>query len=66
MQEHMIMQIHTLCCRMGLNIFKRKNSNLLKLKQNNFKKLKFSDYFNNHEKFMNLINHKDIDKIFRI
>ena len=47
-------------------IFKRKNSNLLKLEKKNFKNLKFSDYFNNHEKFMNLIDHKDIDKIFRI
>ena len=47
-------------------IFKRKNSNKLKLEQKNLKNLKFSDYFNYHEKFMNLINHKDINKIFDI
>lgn len=47
-------------------IFKRKNSNILKLEENNFKSLKFSDYFNHHKKFMNLINHNDINKIFRL
>ena len=46
-------------------IFKRKNSNILKLEENNFKSLKFS-YFNHHKKFMNLINHNDINKIFRL
>ena len=44
-------------------IFKRRNRNQLNLNQN-FKLLKFSDYYNNHKKFMNLINHQDIDQIF--
>ena len=44
-------------------ILKRSNRNLLKLKINNFKKLKFSDYYRNHEKFMNLIEVSDIDHI---
>jgi len=44
-------------------ILKRPNRNLLKLKINNFKKLKFSDYYLNHEKFMNLIEVSDIDHI---
>ncbi len=44
-------------------IFKRKNRNQLYLDEN-FKKLKFSDYFKNHKKFMNLIEHEELDKIF--
>ena len=47
-------------------IFKRKNLNILKLEENDFKNLRFSDYFNHHKKFMNLINYKDINKIFEI
>jgi len=46
-------------------IFKRKNKNLLELKEKNFKKLKFSDYYNNHAKFMNLIKHEDLEEIFK-
>ena len=45
-------------------IFKRKNKNPLSIEQNNFKKLKFKDYFENHNEFMNLISHKDLEKIF--
>ena len=45
-------------------IFKRKNKNLLSIEQNNFKKLKFRDYFENHNKFMNLVSHEDLEKIF--
>ena len=45
-------------------IFKRKNSDRLELEKKNFKNLKFSDYFNNHKKFMNPISHEDLDKIF--
>lgn len=44
-------------------IFKRKNRNQLNLNQN-FKQLKFSDYYNNHKKFMNLVNYQDISQIF--
>ena len=44
-------------------ILKRPNRNLLKLKINNFKKLKFRAYYNNHDKFMNLIEVSDIDHI---
>ena len=45
-------------------IFKRKNRNLLEMKDQDFKSLKFSDYYKNHEKFMNLITHDNIEKIF--
>jgi hypothetical protein len=45
-------------------IFKRKNKNRLKLETNNMKNLRFSDYFNNHKKFMNLISYEDLKKIF--
>ena len=45
-------------------IFKRKNRNLLEMKDQDFKSLKFSDYYKNHEKFMNLIAHDNIEKIF--
>ncbi len=29
-----------------------------------FKRLKFADYFNNHIKFMNPIDHKELENIF--
>ena len=44
-------------------IFKRKNRNQLNL-QKNFKNLKFSEYYNNHKEFMNLISHNNIDSLF--
>ena len=44
-------------------IFKRKNKNPLKIKKN-FKDLKFSEYYNNHLEYMNLISHDEIEKIF--
>jgi len=56
---------YTLKADHGLGIiFKRKNKNLLKLNPINFKKLKFADYYNNHEKFMNIIDMKNLEKIF--
>lgn len=45
-------------------IFKRKNKNCLEINVKNFKNLKFSQYYANHNKYMNLINYEDIDKIF--
>jgi len=45
-------------------IFKRKNKERLIIKEKNFKNLKFADYFNHHKKFMNTINHQEIDLIF--
>ena len=47
-------------------IFKRKNKNKLELQIDNYKNLRFSDYYNNHKKFMNLINYNDLEKIFKI
>lgn len=47
-------------------IFKRENKNKLELQIDNFKNLRFSDYYNNHKKFMNLINYNDLEKIFKI
>ncbi len=44
-------------------IFNRKNKNILKLNYNNFSKLKFSDYFYNYKKFMNLIEYEDLLKV---
>ena len=56
---------YTLKADHGLGIiFKRKNKNLLKLNSINFKNLKFSDYYNNHEKFMNIIDMKNLEKVF--
>ena len=56
---------YTLKADHGLGmIFKRKNKNLLKINPLNFKKLKFADYYNNHEKFMNIIDMKNLEKIF--
>ena len=45
-------------------IFKRKNRNLLNLKIKNFEKLKFSEYYKNHNEFMNPISHKKLFDIF--
>ena len=44
-------------------IFKRKNRNQLDLKKN-FKDLKFSDYYENHSEFMNLISHEELLSVF--
>ena len=58
--------IDTYTCKAahGLGIIiKRENRNLLSLNINNFKKLKFKDYYNNHKKFMNLIEVGDIDQL---
>ena len=44
-------------------IFKRKNRNQLDLKKN-FKDLKFSDYYENHKEFMNLISHEELLSVF--
>ncbi len=41
-------------------IFKRKNTDLLNHKITNFKKLTFKDYYQNHEKFMRLVNEEEI------
>ena len=46
---------------MGLGIIlKRKNSNILKTKFDDFKNLKFREYYENYEKYLNLINHDKI------
>jgi len=45
-------------------VFKRKNSNPLILDLKNFKKLKFRDYYNNHNKYMNLVSHEKLEEIF--
>ena len=45
-------------------IFKRNNKNLLKLNNINFKNLKFSDYYNYHNEYMNLIDSDELNKIF--
>lgn len=45
-------------------VFKRKNRNPLILNLKNLKKLKFSDYYNNHNKYMNLVSHEKLEKIF--
>ena len=45
-------------------VFKRKNSNPLILDLKNFKKSKFRDYYNNHNKYMNLVSHEKLEEIF--
>ncbi len=44
-------------------ILDRKNKNRLDFKINNFKNLRFSDYYNNYKKFMNIISHSDIFRV---
>ena len=46
-------------------ILKRPNKNLLNLKIQNFKKLKFYDYYNNHQNYMNIINHNELLNILK-
>ena len=41
-------------------IIPRKNMNKLILNKNDFKRLKYKDYYQNHEQYMNLIEHHDI------
>ena len=43
-------------------IVPRKNMNKLILNNNDFKGLKYKDYYQNHEQYMNLIEHHDIFK----
>ena len=45
-------------------IFKRKNKDRLNIQKKNFKKLKFADYYNNHNKYMNLVNHEELKSLF--
>ena len=44
-------------------ILNRKNRNILDLQNLNFKNVKFSDYFYNYRKFMNLVEYEDLVKI---
>lgn len=46
---------------MGLGVIvKRKNSNKLNIDVKNFKELKYKDYYNNQQKFMNIIEYNRI------
>ena len=48
---------------MGVGIIiKRPNSALLNINIKDFKKLKFSDYFYNYQKYMNVIKYENIMK----
>ena len=44
-------------------IINRPNRNLLDIKIENFKKLKFRDYYNNHKKYMNIIEISELEKL---
>ncbi len=56
---------YTLKADHGLGIiFKRLNKKILKTSNRDFKKLKFSDYYQNHEEYMNPISFKQMDEIF--
>ena len=44
-------------------ILNRKNRNILQLKNSNFKNIKFSEYFYNYKKFMNLVEYKEFIRI---
>jgi hypothetical protein len=58
--------IDTYTCKAdhGLGIIiNRPNRNILDIKIDNFKKLKFSDYYNNHKKYMNLIEVTELEKL---
>lgn len=44
-------------------VFKRANKDRLDLTSETIKKLKFADYYNNHNKFMNLINYDEVERV---
>ena len=44
-------------------ILKRKNRSPLNMVNSNFKKLKFLDFYNSHNKLMNIIEYEDLLKI---
>ncbi len=55
---------YTINADFGLGvIFKKKNTNMLNLNVSNFSKLKFSFYFNDYKKLMNLIEFEEFIKI---
>ena len=61
-----LQNIDTYTCKAdhGLGIIiNRPNKNILDIKIENFKKLKFRDYYNNHEKYMNIIEVSELEKI---
>ena len=45
-------------------ILKRKNRTILNVEKNDFSRLKFSDYFNNFKKFMNIVEFEELNNIF--
>ena len=56
---------YTCYADMGIGIIiKRKNLNKLEIIESNFENLKFSDYFENHKKFMNIINYNELNNLF--
>ena len=47
----------------GVSIIKKnKNTNVLKIEIQNFKKLKFEDFYNNHKKYMRIVNYDDLEE----
>ena len=59
--------VNTYTCYADLGIgviLKNKNKNKLKLDNTDFSKLKFSDYFNNYKEYMNIVEYKELEKIF--
>ena len=47
----------------GVSIIKKnKNTDVLKIEIQNFKKLKFEDFYNNHKKYMRIVNYGDLEE----
>ena len=47
----------------GVSIIKKnKNTDVLKIEIQNFKKLKFEDFYNNHKKYMRIVNYDDLEE----
>ena len=64
-----LQNIDTYTCKAdhGLGIIiNRPNKNILDINIENFKKLKFRDYYNNHDKYMNIIEVSELEKIIKI
>ena len=60
------LDVYTCYADQGIGIiFKRDNKNLLKIEQNDFSKVKFSDYFENYKKYMNIISYEELIDVIK-
>ena len=55
--------LDTVTCKIdfGVGVIRlRNNTDLLHIQNNDFRNLKFADYYNNHQKFMRVVEYNDL------